>query len=150
VLREDLVQRLHWLNETQLLDAIAVSQATPGPFFTVATFVGYLLGGWKGAGVATLGMFVPAFTYVALTANVLPRMRKSPNAGAFLDGVNVAALALMAFVELQFARAVVTTPLAVGIGVVGAVLVFRYRVNSAWVVLGGAMAGLIAKLVVRG
>ncbi|HEU0369101.1 MAG TPA: chromate efflux transporter, partial [Candidatus Acidoferrum sp.] len=87
VLREDLVQRLHWLTEPQLLDAIAVSQATPGPFFTVATFVGYLLAGWHGAGVATLGMFVPAFTYVALTAKVLPRMRKSPNAGAFLDGV---------------------------------------------------------------
>jgi len=150
VLREDLVQRLQWLNETQLLDAIAVSQATPGPFFTVATFVGYLLGGWRGAGVATFGMFVPAFIYVALTANGLPRMRRSPNAGAFLDGVNVAAVALMAFVGLQFAREVVTTPLALVIGIVGAVLVFRNRVNSAWVVLGGAMAGLITKLMVSG
>lgn len=146
VLREDLVQRLHWLNETQLLDAIAVSQATPGPFFTVATFVGYVLAGWRGAGVATLGMFVPAFTYVALTANVLPKMRKSPNAGAFLDGVNAAAVALMAFVGFQFAREVVTTPLALVIGVVAAVLVFRFRVNSAWVVLGGAVAGLVVRL----
>ena len=148
VLREDLVQRLHWLNETQLLDAIAVSQATPGPFFTVSTFIGYLLAGWHGAGVATLGMFVPAFAYVALTANVLPKLRKSPNAGAFLDGVNAAALALMAFVGFQFAREVVTTPLALGIGVVAAVLVFRFRVNSAWVVLGGALAGLAVKLAV--
>lgn len=146
VLREDLVQRLHWLNETQLLDAIAVSQATPGPFFTVATFVGYLLAGWHGAGVATLGMFVPAFTYVALTADVLPKMRKSPNAGAFLDGVNAAAVALMAFVGIQFAREVVTTPLALVIGVAAALLVFRYKVNSAWVVLGGAAAGLAVKL----
>jgi len=146
VLREDLVQRLHWLTEPQLLDAIAVSQATPGPFFTVATFVGYVLAGWHGAGVATLGMFVPAFTYVALTAKVLPRMRKSPNAGTFLDGVNAAAVALMAFVGIQFAREVVTTPLALGIGAVAAVLVFRYRVNSAWVVLAGALAGLALRL----
>jgi chromate transporter len=146
VLREDLVTRLHWLTEPQLLDAIAVSQATPGPFFTVATFVGYLLAGWRGAGVATLGMFVPAFTYVALTANVLPKMRKSPNAGAFLDGVNAAALALMAFVGIEFAREVVTTPLALVIGAVAAVLVFRYRTNSAWVVLGGALSGLILRL----
>jgi chromate transporter len=145
-LREDLVTRLHWLSETQLLDAIAVSQATPGPFFTVATFLGYVLAGWRGAGVATLGMFVPAFTYVALTANVLPKMRKSPNAGAFLDGVNTAAVALMAFVGFQFAREVVTTPLSLVIGAVAAVLVFRYRVNSAWVVLGGALAGLALKL----
>lgn len=149
VLREDLVQRLHWLTETQLLDAIAVSQATPGPFFTVATFVGYLLAGWRGAGLATVGMFVPAFTYVALTAGVLPRMRKSPNAAAFLDGVNAAAVALMAFVGFQFAREAVTSPLAVVIAAVAAVLVFRFRVNSAWVVLGGAAAGLVAKLVVR-
>ena len=149
VLREDLVQRLHWLTETQLLDAIAVSQATPGPFFAVATFVGYLLAGWRGAGFATIGMFVPAFSYVAMTANVLPRMRKSPNAGAFLDGVNAAAVALMAFVGFQFARETVTSPLAVVILAVAAVLVFRFRVNSAWVVLGGAVAGLLGKLVVR-
>jgi len=123
-----------------------VSQATPGPFFTVATFVGYLLAGWHGAGVATLGMFVPAFAYVALTAKVLPRIRKSANAGAFLDGVNAAAVALMALVGIQFAREVVSTSLALGIGVVAAVLVFRYRVNSAWVVLGGALAGLALRL----
>jgi chromate transporter, chromate ion transporter (CHR) family len=146
VLREDLVTRLNWLGETQLLDAIAVSQATPGPFFTVATFLGYVLAGWRGAGVATLGMFVPAFTYVALTANVLPKMRKSPNAGAFLDGVNAAAVALMALVGFQFAREVVTTPLSLLLLAVAAVLVFRYRVNSAWVVLGGALAGLALKL----
>ena len=146
VLREDLVTRLHWLTEAQLLDAIAVSQATPGPFFTVATFVGYLLAGWHGALVATLGMFVPAFTYVAATANVLPKMRQSPNAGAFLDGVNAAAVALMALVGIQFAREVVMTRLALLIAAVAAVLVFRYRANSAWVVLGGAVTGLLVNL----
>ena len=146
VLREDLVTRLHWLSETQLLDAIAVSQATPGPFFTVATFVGYLLSGWRGAVLATIGMFVPAFTYVAVTARVLPRLRKSPIAGTFLDGVNVAAVALMAFVGFQFAREALVAPLAVAIGLISALLVFRYRVNSAWVILGGAVCGLIGKL----
>jgi len=146
VLREDLVTRLHWLSQTQLLDAIAVSQATPGPFFTVATFIGYVLAGWHGAGVATLGMFGPAFTYVALTAKVLPKMRRSPNAGAFLDGVNAAAAALMAFVGIEFAREVVTTPPALVIGAAAAVLVFRYKVNSAWAVLGGAVTGLTLRL----
>src|SRR5882762_922391 len=146
VLREDLVLKMHWLSETQLLDGIAVSQATPGPFFTVATFLGYVLSGWRGAGLATLGMFVPAFTYVAVTANVLPRLRKSPTAGIFLDGVNAAAVALMAFVGFQFAREAVMTPLAAVIAVASAVLVFRFKVNSAWVVLGGAAIGLAVKL----
>jgi len=146
VLREDLVLKMHWLSETQLLDGIAVSQATPGPFFTVATFLGYVLSGWRGAGLATLGMFVPAFTYVAVTANVLPRLRKSPTAGIFLDGVNAAAVALMAFVGFQFAREAVMTPVAAVIAVVSAVLVFRFKVNSAWGGLGGAAVGLIVKL----
>lgn len=146
VLREDLVTRMHWLNETQLLDAIAVSQATPGPFFTVATFLGYVLSGWRGAGLATVGMFVPAFAYVAVTASILPRLRKSPTASAFLDGVNAAAVALMAFVGFQFAREAIVTPLAVAIAAISAVLVFRYRVNSAWVILGGAACGLAAKM----
>jgi chromate transporter len=92
-------------------------------------------------------MFVPAFTYVALTARVLPRMRKSPNAGAFLDGVNAAAVALMAFVGFQFAREEATSPLAVMIGMVAAVAVFRFRVNSAWAILGGSVAGMATKLV---
>jgi chromate transporter len=149
-LREDLVTKLHWLSETQLLDGVAVSQATPGPFFTVATFLGYVLAGWRGAGLATLGMFVPAFTYVALTASVLPRLRKSPTASVFLDGVNAAALALMAFVGFQFAREAVMTPLAGAIAVVSAALAFRFKVNSAWLVLSGAVVGLVAKVVAAG
>jgi chromate transporter len=146
VLREDLVTRMHWLSESQLLDGIAVSQATPGPFFTVATFLGYVLSGWRGAGLATVGMFVPAFVYVAVTANVLPRLRKSPTASAFLDGVNAAAVALMAFVGFQFAREVVVTPLAAVIAAVSAVLAFRFKVNSAWLIVGGAVCGLVAKV----
>src|SRR6266446_4302054 len=146
VLREDLVTRMHWLSESQLLDGIAVSQATPGPFFTVATFLGYVLSGWRGAGLATVGMFIPAFVYVAVTANVLPRLRKSLTASAFLDGVNAAAVALMALVGFQFAREAVVMPLAAVIAAASAVLAFRYRVNSAWLILGGAVCGLLAKV----
>ena len=143
VLRADLVARLHWLSDAQLLDAIAVSQATPGPFFTVATFIGYILAGWRGAALATVGMFLPAFVYVGATAGFLPKLRKSPVAGAFLDGVNAAAVALMAFVGWQFARASLVNAPAVILAVVSAVLIFRYKVNSAWLVLGGALAGVL-------
>lgn len=143
VLRADLVGRLHWLTDAQLLDAIAVSQATPGPFFTVSTFIGYLLAGWKGAALATVGMFLPAFAFVAATAKFLPRLRKSPLAGAFLDGVNAAAVALMAFVAWQFARAALINVPAMVLASISLFLVFRYKVNSAWLVLGGAVAGIL-------
>jgi chromate transporter len=146
VLRADLVVRLHWLTDGQLLDAIAVSQATPGPFFTVSTFIGYLLGGWKGAALATVGMFIPAFVYVAATAQYLPKLRKSPVAGAFLDGVNAAAVALMAVVSWQFARASFVNVPAVALGLLSLFLIFRYKVNSAWLVLGGAVAGILLRL----
>ena len=143
VLRADLVAKLHWLSDAQLLDAIAVSQATPGPFFTVATFIGYLLAGWRGAALATLGMFLPAFVYVGVTAGFLPKLRKSPVASAFLDGVNAAAVALMAFVGWQFARAALVNVPAVVLAIASVVLVFRYKTNSAWLVLGGAIAGIL-------
>ncbi|MBZ5702894.1 MAG: chromate efflux transporter [Acidobacteriia bacterium] len=145
-LRADLVAHLHWLTDAQLLDAIAVSQATPGPFFTVATFIGYLLGGWRGAALATLGMFLPAFLYVAATARFLVRLRQSPLAGAFLDGVNAAAIALMGVVGWQFARATLLSPLALILVAVSGILLFRYRLNSAWLILGGAVAGFALSL----
>ena len=146
VLRADLVVRLHWLSDSQLLDAVAVSQATPGPFFTVATFIGYVLAGWKGAALATAGMFLPAFVYVAATTGFLPKLRKSPLAGAFLDGVNASAVALMAFVGWQFGRASLVNVPAVILAALSAVLVFRYRINSSWLVLGGAVAGIVLQL----
>lgn len=150
VLRDDLVVKMRWLSESQLIDAVAVSQATPGPFFTVATFIGFLLHGWRGAALATLAMFLPAFVYVAVTAHVLVRLRKSPAAATFLDGVNAAAVALMAFVGFQFAREAVKTPLAAAIAAFASVLIFRYKVNSAWVVLGGAACGWLVKLIGQG
>src|SRR5262249_60312043 len=112
-LRADLVDRLHWLTDRQLLDAVAMGQLTPGPLFTTATFVGYLLGGGAGAAVATAGIFLPAFFFVAISGPLVPRLRQSPIAGAFLDGGDVAALAVMGGVAVlpsRPARVVPTTP----------------------------------------
>jgi chromate transporter len=146
VLRADLVVKFHWLSDSQLLDAVAVTQATPGPFFTVATFIGYILAGWKGAALGTLGMFLPAFVYVAATSSLLPKLRQSPLAAAFLDGVNAAAVALMAYVGLQFGRVALINVPAVVLAVLSTALVFRYKINSIWLVLGGAAAGIVLRL----
>jgi chromate transporter len=140
-LRSDLVERLHWLTEAQLLDAVAVGQVTPGPVFTTATFVGYVLGGGGGAAVATLGIFLPAFVFVAISGPLAIRIRSSPTAGAVLDGINVASLGLMAAVALELGRtAIVDLPTA-ALAAVGAMVMIRYRLNSAWLVLGGAVVG---------
>jgi chromate transporter len=143
-LRADLVHRLHWLTEAQLIDAVAAGQVTPGPVFTTATFVGYVLAGAPGALVATAGIFLPAFLFVALSGPVVPRLRASPAAGAFLDGVNVASLALMAVVTSQLGRAAIGDIWTAAIGVVAAVLLLRFKTSSTWLVLGGAALGLAA------
>jgi chromate transporter len=140
-LRADLVERWGWLTEAQLLDAVAVGQVTPGPVFTTATFVGYVLGGAPGAVLSTVGIFLPAFAFVALSGPLVPRIRRSPVAGAFLDGVNVASIALMALVTAQLARAAVVDLPTLGLAVASAVLLIRCRVNSAWLVVGGALVG---------
>jgi chromate transporter len=140
-IRADLVERWHWLTESQLLDAIAVGQVTPGPVFTTATFIGYVLGGTKGATVATVGIFLPAFVFVAASGPLVPRIRRSPTAGAFLDGVNAAALALMVVVTYQLGRAAIVDFTTIGLALISAVILFRFRVNSVWLVLGGAIAG---------
>lgn len=140
-IRSDLVERWHWLTETQLLDAIAVGQVTPGPVFTTATFIGYVLGGTRGALVATLGIFLPAFLFVAASGPLVPRIRRSPVAGAFLDGVNVAALALMAVVSYQLGRAALIDVPTIIIALVSAIILFRFRVNSAWLIAGAAILG---------
>lgn len=141
-LRADLVERLGWLTERQLLDAVAVGQVTPGPVFTTATFIGYLLGGPVGASVATVGIFLPAFVFVALSGLILPRIRRSSIAGAVLDGVNVASLALMAVVTWQLTRSALIDPLTIILAMVSGVLLFRFRMNAAWLVLGGGVLGL--------
>ncbi|WP_176736212.1 chromate efflux transporter [Oligoflexus tunisiensis] len=142
-LRADLVERLGWLTESQLLDAIAIGQVTPGPVFTTATFIGYLIAGNLGALVATIGIFLPAFIFVALSGPLIPRLRKSQLAGAFLDGVNVASLALMAVVTLQLTTSALVDITTLILAASSAVLLIRYKVNSAWLVLGGGLIGLL-------
>ncbi len=142
-LREDLVAHWHWLSESQLLDAIAVGQVTPGPVFTTATFIGYILGGPSGALLATIGIFLPAFVFVALSGPIVPRIRRSVVAGAFLDGVVVTSLSLMAVVTYRLGRAALVDSITIVLLVISAILLIRFRVNSAWLVLGGALVGLI-------
>jgi chromate transporter len=142
-LRSDLVVRLGWLTERQLLDAVAVGQVTPGPLFTTATFVGYLLRGPAGAIVATVAIFLPAFVLVAASAPLVSALRRSIAAGAALDGINVAALGLMIVVSGQLARAAILDRFTLIVAALSAVLLFRFRINSSWLILGGAVAGLL-------
>lgn len=141
-LRADLVERWRWLSDAQLLDAIAVGQITPGPVFTTATFIGYILAGPLGAVISTLGIFLPAFLFVALSSPLVPFLRRSPIAGAFLDGLNVASLALMAVVTLQLGQAALVDWITVALVIVSAIMLILFRLNSVWLVLGGAIIGL--------
>lgn len=140
-LRAELVERLGWLTEAQLLDAIAVGQVTPGPVFTTATFVGYVLAGPLGAAAATAGIFLPAFVFVALVGPLVPRLRRSPSASAFLDGVTVASLALMVDVTLRLLHGAVVDPWTLSILVVAAVVLLRWRIDPTWLIVAGAAAG---------
>ncbi len=141
-LQADLVERWHWLTQTQLLDAVAVGQVTPGPLFTTATFIGYVLGGVPGAVVGTLGIFLPSFVFVALSGPLIPKLRRWPAAAAFLDGVVAASLALMAVVTWQLGRVALVDGVTWLLAGAAAVALLRYQVNSMWLVLGAAVAGL--------
>jgi chromate transporter len=142
-LRSDFVLRLHWLTEKQLLDAVAVGQITPGPVFTTATFIGYLLGGAPGAAVATVAIFLPGFLLVAASGPLIPKIRRSPLTGAILDGVIVGSLALMGVVTWQLGRAALVDPLTIAIAGLSAVLLLAFRLNAAWLVLAAAIIGVI-------
>ena len=144
-LRDDLVKHWHWLTEAQLLDATAVGQFTPGPVFTTATFIGYLLHGNRGAIVATIGIFLPAFLLVAASATFIPRLRKSQFAGAFLDGVNVASLALMVAVTFQLGQASLFDVTTILLAVASAIALIRFRVSSAWLILAGGVVGFVVQ-----
>lgn len=145
-LHGDFVERLGWLTDQQLLDAVAVGQFTPGPVFTAATFVGYLVVGVPGAILATLGIFLPSFAFVALLHPLVPRLRRYPWTAALLDGVNVAALGLMAGVAWQLGRNAIIDPLTALLALAAAILLVRFRVNSAWLVLGGGVIGIVSLL----
>jgi len=142
-LRADLVLRLGWITDQQLLDAVAIGQVTPGPLFTAATFIGYLLGGTPGALLATLGIFLPSFIFVAISNPLIPKIRNSPWAGSLLDGVNASALGLMAAVTIQLAFSSLTDLFTIIIAIISLIMLLRYKLNSTWLIAGGALAGFI-------
>src|SRR5208283_3135411 len=144
-LQSEFVEHLHWLTEKQLLDAVAVGQFTPGPLFTTATFIGYLVAGWMAAVVATVGIFLPGFILVALVGRFLPRLRRSPLVAALLDGVVAGSLALMAVVAWQLARASIVDQLTLGVFGVSLIALLRLRVNSAWVIAAAAGIGWVMR-----
>nr|PZN41256.1 MAG: chromate transporter [Bacillota bacterium] len=144
-LQKELVERRSWLTAQQVLDAVAVGQMTPGPVFTTATFVGYLLAGHAGAALATVGIFLPAFVLVAAINPWVPRLRRSPWTAGFLDGINAASLGLMAAVAWHLGTAAVADGLTALLAVLSYAALARFRVNSSWLVAAGGLVGLLVR-----
>ncbi len=142
-LRTDFVLHLHWLTDRQLLDAVSIGQFTPGPLFTTATFIGYLLGGWAGALLATVAIFLPSFVFVALIHPLATTLRRSPWTSALLDGVNVAAVALMAGVFIQLGQNALIDVLTWAIALVALAVLLRFKIDSVWLILAGAAVGVV-------
>ncbi|MGB8958375.1 MAG: chromate efflux transporter [Candidatus Aminicenantales bacterium] len=147
-LKSEFVVRLGWLTNQQVLDAIVAGQITPGPVFSSATFVGYLLGGWPAALLATLGIFLPSFLFVGLLSRILPYVRKSPWAATFLDGVNAASLGLMAGVTVQLGQTAIMDIFTVLLLLVTLFVMFRHKVNPIWFIIGGGLMGVLKRLVI--
>lgn len=144
-LQTEFVERMHWLTDRQLLDAVAVGQFTPGPLFTTATFIGYIVAGWKGAIVATIGIFLPGFILVALSEPLIPRLRGSPAFAAALDGVIAGSLALMAVVTWQLGKASIVDWATLFVFGASLIALLRFQVNSAWLILASASVGLLLR-----
>jgi chromate transporter len=150
-LQGGLVEEYGWLTQQQLLDAIAIGQFTPGPVLSTATFIGYIIAGFPGAIVATLGIFLPSFLFVAALNPLMNPIRNSSWTRPFLDAVNVSAVALMVVTTIQLGIATLIVPkthdldfLGLGIAVISAILVIRYRINAAYLIIGGGVIGWIA------
>ncbi len=146
-LRSEFVVNLGWLTNQQVLDAVVAGQITPGPVFSSATFIGYLVGGWPAALLATLGIFLPSFLFVGLLSRILPFVRKSPWAATFLDGVNAASLGLMAGVTVQLGQTALIDIFTVALSLITLFVIFRFRINLVWLILGGGLLGAIYKLI---
>jgi len=142
-----LVQELGWITQAQLLDAVAIGQFTPGPVLSTATFIGFLIEGIPGAVVATLGIFLPAFLLVGMLNPLIPALRSSVWVSTFLDAVNASAVALMAAVSIEIGLQVLIDPVSIAVALIAAVAVFRYRIGSVWIVLGGGFLGFVLSLV---
>jgi chromate transporter len=142
-LQRELVDRNGWLTSQQLIDAVAIGQLTPGPVFTTATFIGYLLGGNSGAIAGTIGIFLPSFLLVGiLNLWVMPWMR-SLGFQAFLTGVTAASLGLMAGVTVTLIRSSLVDSWTIGISVLAAIVLLKFKINSAVLILAGGAIGWI-------
>lgn len=148
-LRADFVTNLGWLTDRQLIDAIAIGQVTPGPVFTTATFIGYILGGLPGAILATIGIFLPSFVFVAIGSFLIPKIRGSKWAAAFLDGVNVGSLGLMLGITLQLSVTAIKDPTTIVIAIISLFLLFRFKPNPTWLIGGGALIGLLHTMILK-
>lgn len=146
LLESNLIEQRGWLTERQLLDAVAVGQMTPGPVLTTATFIGYLLAGPAGAAVTTCAIFAPAFVFVLLTNPILPRLRRAPHIGAFLDGAIAASIGLMAAVVWKLAATAIDGPLPALIAIAALLVLLTIRPNATWLILGGAVVGWISRV----
>ncbi|MDB5104198.1 MAG: chromate transporter, chromate ion transporter family [Fibrobacteres bacterium] len=144
-LRSEFVERAGWLSESQVMDAVSVGQVTPGPFFTTATFIGHVLGGFPGGALATLGIFLPAFVFVAVSNPWIPRLRESKAMGGFLDGVNTASIALMAGAAWETGKASVVDGTTAGLAVLALYLLFRRNAPGTLLIAGGGLMGIAAK-----
>jgi len=142
-LRPDFVVNFHWLTDRQLLDAVSIGQFTPGPVFTTATFIGFVVGGWQGALVATLGIFLPSFVFIAIIHPLATTLRRSSWTSTLLDGLNIAAVALMAGVLFQLGRSALIDVVTWVVALIAFAVLLRFKINSAWLILAGAAIGLV-------
>ena len=145
-LEGELVHEYGWLTQQQLLDAIAIGQFTPGPVLSTAAFIGYVLAGVPGAAISAAAIFAPSFVFVAILNPIVPRLRRSAWMAAFLDAVNVSAVGLMAAVLLRLTTDVITAWPAAVVALLAVAAALRWRVASAWVVIGGALLGWLLSL----
>ncbi len=152
-IQQDVVKGFGWLTGRQLLDAVAIGQLTPGPVSTTVAVVGYIVAGLSGAIVATLGIFLPSFVLVILTAPLIPRMRKSTFLGGFLSGVNTGVIAAIVVTLIDLTGAAlhsldssVWSPIAIALSLIALALLIRYKLNATWLILFGAIVGLVASL----
>ncbi len=148
-LRPEFVLGLHWLTDRQLLDAVSIGQLTPGPVFTTATFVGYLVGGWQGALLATLAIFLPSFVLVSIIHPLAKRLRRSPWTAMILNGINIAALALIAGVLIQLGQNALIDIVTWAIAIASLAILLRYKINSVWLIAAGALIGVVRFLIAR-
>ena len=145
-LETEFIRAFPLITQKELLDAVAIGQLTPGPVFTTATFIGYLILGIPGALVSTAGIFLPSFLLVWLLRPLIPKLRSSRWISGILDGVNIASLGLMTAVTIRLGMTSLIDPLSVGLFLLALFVLMKFRLNSAWIILFGGAVGFISQI----